>query len=270
MTTLLHNTMPCEAATWPPKYNLFGVQVSGPTCEEARDAVMSAARLRKPAIVSAFAVHSLIEACASKALGNGVNQFSIVLPDGQPLRWALNWLHGLQLKSTVQGYELMLSLCRQAADEGVSIYLYGSTPQTLAALESRLQAEFPNLIITGAESPPFRPLSPEEDAAMVERINQSGAGLVFLGLGCPKQDWFAAEHMDRIQAIQLCVGAAFDFLAGNKSLAPAWMQRFGLQWVYRLYHEPRRLWKRYLVTNTIFLQKLTCQLIRQRLLRFQN
>jgi N-acetylglucosaminyldiphosphoundecaprenol N-acetyl-beta-D-mannosaminyltransferase len=119
--------------------------------------------------------------------------------------------------------------------------------------------KFPRLRIAGAEAPPFRRLTPEEDEAMVQRINASGAGLVFIGLGCPKQDHFAADHMDHIQAVQVCVGAAFDFHAGNKRTAPAWMQRRGLEWLFRLFQEPRRLWKRYLVTNTLFLVKLARQ-----------
>jgi N-acetylglucosaminyldiphosphoundecaprenol N-acetyl-beta-D-mannosaminyltransferase len=130
-----------------------------------------------------------------------------------------------------------------------------------------LRRAFPELVIAGAESPPFRPLAPDEDAAMVERINDSGAGLVFIGLGCPKQDYFAAEHADRIRAVQICVGAAFDFLAGTKPLAPAWMQRSGTAWIFRLCQEPKRLWKRYLVTNSIFVRRLTAQYLRQRLRR---
>jgi len=182
------------------------------------------------------------------------------------VRWALHWLYGTKLKSTVQGYELMWQLCERAATSGVSIYLYGSSEQTLAALSANLQQAFPGLIIAGVESPPFRPLTPEEDAAMVERVNASGAGLVFIGLGCPKQDHFAAEHVDQIRGVQLCVGAAFDFLAGSKPMAPLWMQRCGLAWVFRLSQEPQRLWKRYLVTNSIFVRRLAAQFLRQRVL----
>jgi exopolysaccharide biosynthesis WecB/TagA/CpsF family protein len=195
------------------------------------------------------------------------NRFAIITPDGQPVRWALNWLHKTRLKDTVQGYELMLALCERASRQGVSIYLYGSSPATLAALEANLREAFPELEIAGAESPPFRPLTPEEDAEMVARVNVSGAGLMFLGLGCPKQDYFAGEHADRIVPVQLCVGAAFDFLAGTKPPAPVWMQRRGLAWVFRLYQEPKRLWKRYFVTNSIYLKKLMAQFVRQRIFR---
>jgi N-acetylglucosaminyldiphosphoundecaprenol N-acetyl-beta-D-mannosaminyltransferase len=252
---------------WPRKYNLFGVQVSAVTREEACDAVIEAAHRRLPAVVSAFAVHALIESSTSRDLANKTNRFAIVLPDGQPIRWALNWLYGARLKNTVQGYELMQSLCERAAAEGLSIYLYGSSNETLAALAANLLEAYPGLEIAGVESPPFRPLTPEEDAAMVERVNASGAEIMFLGLGCPKQDHFAGEHAEKIQAVQFCVGAAFDFLAGTKPPAPMWMQRRGLAWVFRMYQEPKRLWKRYLVTNTIFLRKLASQFLRQRVLR---
>jgi exopolysaccharide biosynthesis WecB/TagA/CpsF family protein len=261
-------TTQAEAAIqWPPKHDLFGVRVSAVTCDQACDAILSAAQQREPAVVSAFAVHALIEAATEPALATRVNRFAIITPDGQPVRWALNWLHGVRLKQRVYGPDLMWRLCERAADEGVSIYLYGSSPATLAALEANLLKAFVTIKIAGVESPPFRPLSPEEDAAMIARVNASGAGLLFLGLGCPKQDYFAAEHADHIRAVQLCVGAAFDFHAGTKSTAPEWMQRRGLEWAFRLYQEPRRLWKRYLVTNTIFLQKLAAQWIRHRLLR---
>jgi exopolysaccharide biosynthesis WecB/TagA/CpsF family protein len=123
-----------------------------------------------------------------------------------------------------------------------------------------MQHLFPKLIVAGAESPPYRPLTPREDAAVVERINVSGASLVFVGLGAPKQDVFAYQHRGRIQAVQVCVGAAFDFLAGEKPMAPPWMQRSGLEWLFRLIQEPGRLWKRYLVTNSLFICMLVLAL----------
>ena len=126
----------------------------------------------------------------------------------------------------------------------------------IAALEANLQREFPGLVIAGAESPPFRPLSADEDDALVARIEASGARIVLVGLGCPKQDFFAYEHRRRIAAVQLCVGAVFDFYAGHKRVAPQWMQRSGLEWLYRLCQEPRRLWRRYLTTNSLFLYLL--------------
>lgn len=243
------------AVCWPPRHNVFGVQVSATTYDEAVEAILAAAKHRRSAAVSLHAAHAVVTASDDPALREKVNRFQMIAPDGQPVRWALNWLYGAGLKDRVYGPELTLRLCRAAAERGVSIYLYGSSPQVIEALSCKLVDKYPGLIIAGAEAPPFRPLSPEEDDAMVERINASGAGLVFIGLGCPKQDHFAADHMDRIQGVQVCVGAAFDFHAGNKRTAPAWMQRRGLEWLFRLGQEPRRLWKRYLVTNTLFLCK---------------
>lgn len=252
---------------WPPKYDLFGVHVSAVTCHEAVDCIFSAVHHHEPAVVSAFAVHALVEASSSPKFTENANRFAMITPDGQPVRWSLNWLHRVGLKRTVRGSELMWQLCKRAASEGVSIYLYGSTDRTLAALQANLLNAFPSLIIAGVESPPFRPLTEDEDQAMVDRVNDSGAGLMFLGLGCPKQDYFAAEHADRLRLVQLCVGAAFDFHAGTQLTAPEWMQLSGLEWVFRLYQEPKRLWKRYLMTNATFLRKLAAQFLRQRMLR---
>ncbi len=186
-----------RATAWPSKHEVFGVPISAVTCDEACHAIIDAAKQRTSAVVSAFSVHALIEAAKPKFIQHA-KRFDIITPDGQPVRWALNWLYGAKLQSNVRGSELTWRLCERAAEDGVSIYLYGSSPQTLKSLETNLLAAFPKLKIAGAESPPFRPLSPEEDAAMVERVNSSGAGLMFLGLGCPKQDHFAAEHVDRI------------------------------------------------------------------------
>lgn len=255
-----------EANRWPEKYQVFGVEITAADHDTICDAIMAAAGDRASTAVSAFAVHALVEAATSLELARKVNRFAAVTPDGQPVRWALRWLHGRKLPSTVQGYELMQRLCTRAATSGISIYLYGSSEATLAALKLNLEQAFPGLTVAGVESPPYRPLTPEEDAAMVERVNASGAGLIFIGLGCPKQDHFAADHLDRILGVQVCIGAAFDFLAGTKPMAPMWMQNTGTAWIYRLFKEPQRLWKRYLVTNTFFLKRFCGELIRKRVL----
>ena len=174
----------------------------------------------------------------------------------------LNLLHRVGLRERVYGPELMLRLCGRAAEEGVSIYLYGSAPHVIERLRTNLLAKFPALIVAGAESPPFRELTAEEEEAMLQRIRASGAGLVFIGLGAPKQDLFAYRCRDRLGVVLVCVGAAFDFHAEIKRMAPGWMQRSGLEWFFRLCSEPRRLWRRYLVTNSIFLGKLAKSLIR--------
>jgi exopolysaccharide biosynthesis WecB/TagA/CpsF family protein len=234
---------------------LFGVRVAASNYDEIADVVAQSAKARLPAVISLHAVHAIVESISDPDLLAKVNCFDAVLPDGQPVRWALNNLHGAGLQDRVYGPELMLRLCARAADEGIPIYLYGSSPGVIELLTQKLVEKYPALQIASAESPPFRVLTPEEDAAVVRRINESGAGLLFIGLGCPKQDHFAADHADRIVPVQVCVGAAFDFHAGSKSMAPAWMQRHGLEWVYRLTREPRRLWRRYAQTNSIFVAK---------------
>src|SRR6185437_6679461 len=152
--------------------------------------------------ISFFAVHAVVTAGGDARLQEQVNRFAAIAPDGQPVRWALGLLHGRRLPDRVYGPETTLRLCAAAAAEGVPVYLYGSAnDQVLSALIDNLQSRFPTLEIAGAEVPPFRALTAAEDAALVERINNSGAGLVLIGLGCPKQDWFAAQHVGRIQAV---------------------------------------------------------------------
>jgi N-acetylglucosaminyldiphosphoundecaprenol N-acetyl-beta-D-mannosaminyltransferase len=145
----------------------------------------------------------------------------------------------------------------------VSVYLYGGTEDVLDKLCARLGQLCPALVIAGREAPPFRPLTDDEDRQVVERINDSGAGLVFIGLGCPKQDHFAYEHRPEVRAALVCVGAAFDFHAGIKPMAPRWMQRHGLEWLFRLASEPRRLWRRYLVTNSVFVVRVSLALMKR-------
>ncbi len=193
------------------------------------------------------------EAAGDADFRKRMNDFDLVAPDGQPVRWAMNYFHEAGLTDRVYGPELTRRLCQAAAEKSVSIYLFGSTPAVIDKLCENLRGMFPKLIIAGAESPPFRALTPEEDAAVVKRINDSGAGLLFIGIGAPKQENFAHAHRHSIKAVQLCVGAAFDFHADVKETAPAWMQKRGLEWLYRLVKEPQRLWKRYLVTNSHYL-----------------
>jgi N-acetylglucosaminyldiphosphoundecaprenol N-acetyl-beta-D-mannosaminyltransferase len=238
--------------TWPDKHTLMGVEVSNTTYEAAADCIMSAANANVSSVVTHLPVHGIVTGATDDTYRRAVNSFDIVAPDGMPVRWAMNRLHKLDLPDRCYGPELMLRLCARAAAEKTGVYLYGSTPDVIEQLRDKLVAMHPGLRIAGCESPPFRPLTGEEDAAVVERINASGAGLVFIGLGCPRQDLWAAEHKGKIHAVMLCVGAAFDFHAGTKKQAPGWMQRNSLEWFFRLTQEPRRLWKRYLVTNTLF------------------
>ena len=246
---------------WPPKHDVLGVHISATAYEPAVDALMAAAHAGDSALATFLPVHGVVTAATDPDYRKRLNEFDLVGPDGQPVRWALNLLHKTNLTDRVYGPELMLRLCRRAAAEGVSIYLYGSTPEVLDKLSIGLMQKAPGLVIAGSESPPFRKLSPAEIDAACDRINASGAKLVFIGLGCPRQDIFAHEHKSKIHAVQLCVGAAFDFHAGNKKTAPKWMQDRGLEWAFRLYQEPGRLWKRYFVTNSLFLLFMTRRLL---------
>jgi exopolysaccharide biosynthesis WecB/TagA/CpsF family protein len=253
-----------SALPWPRKYELFGVRVSATTYDEASDLILDAARRKATAVASFHPVHAIVAAARDPELRAAVNAFELIGPDGQPVRWALNLLHRTGLRERVYGPELMLQVCAKAAEQGVAIYLYGSSPTVISRLVVNLTATYPGLKIAGAESPPYRQLNAEEEDAMVRRINESGAAVVFIGLGCPKQDRFAHAHRHRIRAVQVCVGAAFDFHAGTKRMAPRWMQRWGMEWCFRLCEEPRRLSRRYVVTNTVFVVKMALALVRPR------
>lgn len=235
----------------PPKHELFGVLVSQAEPGEVVDNVMRWAAERRSATVNFMPVHGLMEA-RKPVRREAMNGFDINACDGQPVRWAMNRFHGAGLRERAYGPSCMERVCERAAQEAIKVYLYGSSPEVIDTLCGVLPARFPGLAIAGAESPPYRALTATEEDAVIERINASGAGVVFLGIGCPKQEDFAAKHRARIHAVQMCVGAAFDFHAGKVTMAPAWMQRRGLEWLYRLTREPGRLWKRYLHTNSAF------------------
>jgi len=209
-------------------------------------------------------VHSLITARKDEKFREVLNEADMATPDGMPVAWMMRKI-GFPLQERINGPDLMWRYCALAAQRNEPIYLYGNTPKTLAALIIKLNTAFPNLQIAGSYSPPFRPLTEREDANIVAEINASGARVVFVSLGCPKQEMWMAEHRGRIQAVMIGVGAAFDYHAGTIQRAPLWMQQRGLEWLYRLCSEPRRLWKRYLVTNTQFIFAAIGQLIRRRL-----
>jgi N-acetylglucosaminyldiphosphoundecaprenol N-acetyl-beta-D-mannosaminyltransferase len=252
---------PRPSIQWPPKLDLFGVSVSAATYEQTEDAIVAAAGCGLSAVVSCHAVHAVVTASLDPVLRARVNSFDIVAPDGQPVRWALNLLHGTRLTDRVYGPELMIRVCSRAAAARIPIFLCGGTRKVVERLGESLSIACPGLRIAGIESPPFRPLTVEEDEALVKRIQSSGARIVFVGLGCPKQDHFAYEHRQRIRAVQVCVGAAFELHAGVKKMAPAWMQRNGLEWLFRLAQEPRRLAARYLLANPWFLARTTAELL---------
>jgi N-acetylglucosaminyldiphosphoundecaprenol N-acetyl-beta-D-mannosaminyltransferase len=204
--------------------------------------------------VTAAAVNLVMSAHEDPAARAAVLGATLAVPDGQPLVWALRAL-GHARATRVYGPDLMLRFCARAAGSGIGIYLYGGrTPQALALLERRLLERFPGLQIAGGFSPPFRALTTEEEERVVTDINSSGAAVVWVGTGQPKQEKWMLQMRPRLSAPLLVgVGAAFDFHAGLVPQAPSWMQRSGLEWVYRLAREPRRLWRRYARYNPRFL-----------------
>ena len=218
------------------------------------------ARERESRYVCNCNVHSLIEASRDAGFRHVLNQADMATPDGMPLAWMLRHL-GFTRQQRIDGPDFMWKYCKVAEESGGAIYLFGSTDKTLGLLSEHLLEAFPRLRISGRYSPPFYPPSDEEDARITASMNRSGAGVVFVGLGCPKQEKWMADHRGRVNAVMIGVGAAFDYHAANVKRAPRWMRGVGLEWLYRLWAEPRRLWKRYLVTNAIFIFRIGRQLL---------
>lgn len=241
------------------KMNVLGVLVDATSYAEAVDDVLAAARERRPFAVTALAVHGVMTGVLDREHGARLNSFDLVTPDGQPVRWALNMLHRANLTDRVCGPTLTQHLLRAAAEEGLPVYLYGSTRQTLDRLMLNLQNTLPALKIAGQEASKFRSARPGEDVELAARITASGARIVLVGLGCPRQEIFVHAMRPLLPMPLLAVGAAFDFHAGVLRRPPVWMQKHGLEWVGRLALEPGRLWRRYLVLNPHYLVLLAAQ-----------
>lgn len=203
--------------------------------------------------ICATSVHGVMEARKKPEIRNILNGADIVTPDGMPLVWALRSF-GAKKQERVYGPSLMLAMCERAAERGHRIFLYGGRPETLDILCRNLKQRFPALVIAGSYSPPFRALTEAEDEEICRTITDAKADLIFVGISTPKQETWMATHAIRFPgAVMAGVGAAFDFHAGRVSQAPSWMQRRGLEWLYRLTQEPGRLWKRYVLVTPWFL-----------------
>ncbi len=242
------------------KHNLLGIRVDAVDYEATVQRIVHAARERLPMAVSALAVHGLMVGVLDPEHRYRLNSFELLVPDGQPVRWALNWLHRAGLPERVYGPNLMLQLCRRASDERLPVFLFGGTAGLLDALSQNLRARFPNLRLAGARASRFRRLSPEEREELVAEIRASGAAITFVGLGCPRQEIWAFEQRNALSMPIIAVGAAFAFHARQLAQAPRFFQDHGLEWLFRLVHEPRRLWKRYLLLNPLYLACLLLQL----------
>jgi N-acetylglucosaminyldiphosphoundecaprenol N-acetyl-beta-D-mannosaminyltransferase len=223
--------------------------------DEAAEAILSLARCGRGAYVCVATVHMVMEAFDDPRFRKAVNSADLVTSDGMPLVWTLRH-RGLPDARRVYGPTLTPLVCERASEAGIPVGFYGGSPEVLGLVRERLQTRHPKLEVAFAQSPPFRPLSDAEDAAVTTALVDSGAQILFVGLGCPKQERFMAAHRDGFPGVQVGVGAAFDFIAGVKRQAPLWIQNSGLEWAFRLATEPRRLWRRYLENNPRFVYQL--------------
>jgi N-acetylglucosaminyldiphosphoundecaprenol N-acetyl-beta-D-mannosaminyltransferase len=242
---------------------ILGVRVDPTSYSAATAQIVAWAANHESRYVCIANVHMIMEAYDSPDFTGVVNSADLITPDGMPLVWTLRQL-GHPDQERVYGPDLTLRLVEAAAKQNISVAFYGGTPETLRRLKEAFTGRFPSLRIAYSFSPPFHPLAPEEDQEVVREINMSGAGILFVGLGCPKQERWMAEHKGRISAVMVGVGAAFDYYAGAKRQAPATMQKLGLEWLFRLSQEPGRLWRRYLYHNPRFMGLVLAQLLLRR------
>jgi N-acetylglucosaminyldiphosphoundecaprenol N-acetyl-beta-D-mannosaminyltransferase len=236
-----------------PRANVLGVGVSAVNTAQALQTIDGWIRQHEQHYVCVTGVHGVMESQRDTKLKQIHNQAGLVTPDGMPLVW-LSRLKGFQWVERVYGPDLMLAVCRQSLARGYRHYFYGGAKGVAEKLVIRLVQQFPELQIAGFWSPPFRPLTSDEDEKLIQEINRTKADIVWVGLSTPKQEYWMYQHLGCISVpVMIGVGAAFDFHAGVKRQAPRWMQRSGLEWLFRLITEPRRLWRRYLRNNPQFL-----------------
>jgi N-acetylglucosaminyldiphosphoundecaprenol N-acetyl-beta-D-mannosaminyltransferase len=248
------------------KINLLSIAVSTGSYAEFIDSIMLAASNRTSQYTCVANVHMLIEAHNDHAFGDVVKNAYIITPDGKPLAWALRLLYGIR-QDRVAGMDLLPDLLKKAASQQLPVYFYGGSDELLTYTKEHLQKNYSQLNTAGFYSPPFRPLTKQEEDAVIQRINVSGARLVFVVLGCPKQERWMAAMQGRINAVTIGVGGALPVMIGMQQRAPRWMQQAGMEWFFRLAQEPARLFRRYAVTNSTFIYLLFKEYFRTRLIR---
>lgn len=241
--------------------HILGMRVDATSYEDASRKVLQQARRGQSAYVCVANVHMNMETFDSAEFRRVVNEADLVTPDGRPLVWALRSL-GVRGASQVRGADLTMHVIKRAAHENIPIGLYGGTPESLEDFVRLLEGKFSGLKVACAISPPFRPLTEEEDERFTREISDSGARILFVGIGCPRQERWMAAHRGKVPAAMLGVGAAFDFHTGRVRQAPCWMQKTGLEWVFRLMMDPKRLWRRYAKHNPRFMGLFILQLLR--------
>ncbi len=252
-----------------PTQNVIGFPVSALSFDEQVAVIMQWARKRVSRVVCVSNVHMLMEGHWHRDFAHVLTQADMLTPDGMPLVWLASVMKG-QTQDRVAGMELMMALCKQAEAAGISVFFLGSTPDLLKRIRRQLMLDFPDLAVAGMVSPPFRALSFQEDEAIITEINESKAGLVFVSLGCPKQEHWMFAHRGRVSVTMVGLGGAFSVYAGVKQWAPEWMRKYGLEWCYRLIQEPRRLWKRYALTIPPFLWMAFKQVVKLKLGFYQD
>jgi N-acetylglucosaminyldiphosphoundecaprenol N-acetyl-beta-D-mannosaminyltransferase len=236
----------------PARVNVLGVGVSAINMGMALDAIQGWIGQREANYVCVTGVHGVMESQKDETLRRIHNKAGLVTPDGMPLVWLARW-QGLSQVDRVYGPDLMLALCEASVEHGSRHFLLGGAEGVAKKLEFNLMGRFPGLVIAGTYSPPFRSLTPQEDADVVDMLRQARADVIWVGLGTPKQERWMAAHCDQLPgSVLIGVGAAFDFHTGRTRQAPVWMRQNGLEWFYRLLVEPRRLWRRYLINNPLF------------------
>lgn len=235
-----------------PVCDIMGVQIAVTDMDKTVRRIEKNLDLWRGEYICVANVHTTVTAHEDPAYRAIQNGAVLALPDGGPLS-QYSRRKGYADAARVTGPDLLQQLLRESVQKRYRHYFYGSTPETLALLREKITQTYPGAVIAGMESPPFRPLTPEEDAQAVARINEAHPDFVWVGLGAPKQERWMAQHRGAVHALMLGVGAAFDYEAGNIRRAPQWMQCCNLEWLYRLQQDPKRLFKRYFVTNTKFL-----------------
>ncbi|MBW4658830.1 MAG: WecB/TagA/CpsF family glycosyltransferase [Drouetiella hepatica Uher 2000/2452] len=245
---------------FPPIQNVIGFPVTALPFDAQISLVMKWASARLSKYVCVANVHMLMEAHTDPSFASVLEAADMVTPDGMPLVWLMK-LMGVPHQDRVAGMDIFLALCKQASTEGISVFFLGSKPDILERMKKNLCEEFPELQVADMQPLPFRPLTLEEDEAMVQKINESGARLVLVSLGCPKQEIWMNQHQGKVEAVMLGLGGVFPVYAGIHKWAPNWVRRAGLEWLYRLLQEPRRLWRRYFATIPPFLYLASKQVL---------
>ena len=242
------------------KKRVISIDISIAKYQDIIEKIVILSKERKSYYVCVANVHMLIEAYDKPEFRKVVNLAEIVTPDGMPLVWALRILYGIK-QERVAGMDLFPDLLEKTSLNNISVFFYGSTDEVLEKIKEKVSSYYPGLKIAGFYSPPFRNLSCSEKEDIIKAINSSGAGIVFVALGCPKQEIWMSEMYGRINAVMIGVGAAFLTFVGMRKRAPIWMQRLGLEWLYRLIQEPKRLFWRYLYTNSKFMYLMLREMV---------